>query len=74
MTPAIMYSILADAVGKTTDRSTVSYDLVGTNAFQSFSILAALGTIAFSFGDVGLPDPSWPPISCPFLVSAIVES
>lgn len=45
---------LADTAGKNSDRSTVSYDLVGTEAYKSFSILAALGTIAFSFGDVGL--------------------
>lgn len=38
--------------GKHLDRSTVAYDKVGTRAFQSFSILSAMGTIAFSFGDV----------------------
>lgn len=38
--------------GRQSDRSQVAYSKTGTQAFASFSILSALGTIAFSFGDV----------------------
>ena len=38
--------------GQLEDRSQVSYSLVGSPALKAFSICSALGTIAFSFGDV----------------------
>lgn len=42
--------------GKEMDRSNVSYGLTGSTALQSFGVLSALGTVAFSFGDTILPE------------------
>lgn len=42
------------AAGKISDRSQVSYSLSGSPALQAFSVMSALGIIAFSFGDVRL--------------------
>eukprot|EP00775_Hariotina_reticulata_P009422 gene9422-9588_t len=53
---AIIATVLSILAGKSMDRSTVSFSLSDDLNMNLMSAFAALGTIAFSFGDTVLPE------------------